>query len=287
MTHSAPHTALTAALQWQVENGVTVALSDTPTDKTCLPPPVLMAQEAPVAKPIKHTSLSPASEPMGSVAARLAAEDAALKATNIDELASALRNFDGLAIRSTATNCVFADGNPQADIMVIGEVPGAEEDEQGKSFVDTSGQFLDTLLQYIGLHRHNTDPHTSLYFTNIVNWRPPGNRTPTPQEMDISLPFIERHIALVKPKILLLIDKAPTQSLLRTTDGIMKTRGDWHNYTPTHKDNQDLLGNQPILALPLFHPSFLLRTPNHKKTMWFDILTLQQKREELGLCAKM
>lgn len=282
MTDPAPHTALIAALQWQVESGVSVAIADTPTDKTALPPPIASLPPAPEVK-----AAPPTSTPMGSVAARAAAEDAALKANTLEELAAALRGFDGLSIRETATQCVFADGNPQADVMVIGEAPGAEEDEQGKPFVGASGQLLDKVLSYVGLRRQTDDPHQALYISNIVNWRPPGNRTPTPQEMDISLPFIERHIALVRPKILLLVGNVPMRALLRTTDGIMKTRGTWHDYTPTHPDNMSLLGGQPILALPTFHPAFLLRNPNHKKTVWFDILTLQQKREELGLCAKI
>ncbi|MES2729332.1 MAG: uracil-DNA glycosylase [Pseudomonadota bacterium] len=275
MIDNAHTQALIAALQFQVESGVASAIADVPVDKTVMAVPSLPSEMPP---PVQRAS-AVASEPMGSVAATLAACAAASQANTLEELEAAIRAFDGLAIRQTAMNCVFADGNPKADVMVIGEAPGADEDMQGKPFVGASGQLLDKVLSYIGLSRTAADPANAVYISNIVNWRPPGNRTPTPQEMDISLPFIERHIALVKPKILLLVGNVPMKSLLRASGGIMKMRGQWHNYPVSPGES--------VATIATFHPAFLLRSPNHKKTVWFDILALQQKREELGLCAKM
>ena len=313
MSNDAGHneaSVLAAALDWQLEQGIDTPMGDTPVNR--LKPPAIAPtaalprdnqrdnqpraqQTLPPQDFTRDMSSMPPDMPqaargrpsstamLGSAAARVAAEKAALAANTLDELRQALTAFDGLSIRETALNCVFCDGNPKADIMVVGEAPGGDEDVQGKPFVGASGQLIDKYLSFIGLSRQETDPHKAVYISNIVNWRPPGNRTPTPQEMDISLPFIERHIALMNPKILLLVGNVPTKTLLQSKDGITKLRGNWQQYQPTHADNQALLGNKTILTMPTLHPAFLLRAPQNKKTVWQDMLTLQQKRIELGL----
>lgn len=285
--------AYAAALQWQLENGVDLPVADAPVDRTTaaqIVSPKAMAAALPQAEPPRPMSKPMTPPPpdralMGSAEAKVLAEKLALAANTLPELEAAIRAFEGLSVKATAMNCVFCDGLATAPIMLVGEAPGADEDIQGKPFVGASGQLLDKLLGYIGVSRKNEEPSRAVYISNILNWRPPGNRTPTPQEMDISLPFIERHIVLAKPKILLLVGNTPTKALLQSKDGIMKLRGTWHDYVPTHPENRAALGDHKILALPTFHPAFLLRNPNHKKTVWFDFITLQKKREELGLAA--
>lgn len=226
-----------------------------------LPPPVMAARSTPVAQALLPDTIM-ASPEARSEAARLAAE-----AKTLDELKAAIAAFNGLAIRKTATNLVFSDGNPLALIMVIGEAPGADEDLQGKPFVGASGQLLDKMFATIGLSRQNETSETSLYISNILNWRPPGNRTPTQQEIVISLPFIERHIELVKPKAIVLMGGVSTKALLKTDEGITRLRGKWQKY-------QSAYGIIP--CLPMYHPSFLLRTPIQKKQAWIDLLLLAE-----------
>ena len=192
-------------------------------------------------------------------------------AQTLDELRAAIAEFDGIQIRRHATHLVFADGNPKARIMVVGEAPGADEDRLGKPFVGVSGQLLDRMFQAIGLSRQAEDPVQSLYISNILNWRPPGNRTPTPAEIDLSLPFIERHIALVNPDILFFAGGVATKALLATSEGITKLHGRWVDYTPQTPVGPD----HPVRALPSYHPSFLLRTPLKKREAWGDLLTIQ------------
>ncbi|MBI1326316.1 MAG: uracil-DNA glycosylase [Alphaproteobacteria bacterium] len=213
------------------------------------------------------------------IATGAAIEDAvklARAANTLDELATAIAGFEGLALRKTAMNMVFADGNRNAKIMLVGEAPGADEDRQGKPFVGVSGQLLDKILAFIGLSRAS-----NLYISNILNFRPPGNRTPYESEMDISLPFIERHIALVNPAILLLAGNTSLKTLLRKTEGITKLRGKWQKFEPKYPE---LFDTPPdILCLPTYHPAFLLRSPDNKPHVWQDILALLQKMRELKL----
>lgn len=270
------------AMEWYLDNGVTDILEDEPVDKT-----VMMQESKPVStmpepktETAKPTPSREKAVPMGSAEARKTSEALARSAKTLDELKEAISSFDGLSVKKTALNMVFCDGNPKAPIMVIGEAPGADEDEQGKPFVGQSGQLLDRILAGIGLSRKAEDPAQAVYISNILNWRPPGNRTPTPAEMSIALPFIEKHIQLIGPKILILVGNTPMKSLLDTKEGIMKMRGRWHDYKPV-SDIGDLA--QEILALPSFHPAFLLRNPMQKKTVWQDMITLQKKRVELGL----
>lgn len=184
-------------------------------------------------------------------------------AASIEELRAELEAFEGCALKHTAMNLVFADGNPAAKIMLIGEAPGADEDRQGRPFVGVSGQLLDRMLASIGLDRTNT------YISNVLFWRPPGNRSPTDGEIAACLPFIEKHIALAKPEILILLGGVPTKTLLRTKDGIMKLRGRWTDYTPP--------GGTPIRCLPTLHPAYLLRQPAAKRQAWHDLLLVKQE----------
>jgi DNA polymerase len=191
----------------------------------------------------------------------MAARDSARNAATLDELRTLLDRFDGCPLKTTATQLVFADGNPQARVMLVGEAPGRDEDIAGLPFVGRSGKLLDRMLAAIGLDR------TSVYIANIVPWRPPGNRTPTPQETQICLPFIRRQIELADPDILVCLGGPSAQGLLGIKDGIMKARGRWLAYHT---------GSREIRALPTFHPAFLLRSPLQKRFAWRDFLAIKK-----------
>lgn len=192
------------------------------------------------------------------------ARAAADKCNNLEELRFALENFDGLSIKKTATNLVFADGNPKADVMAIGEAPGANEDEEAIPFCGVSGRLLDKVLASIDLSREK-----NLYITNSIFWRPPGNRKPTSEESEVCLPFVEKHIALIKPKIILLVGSTSAAALLKSTETISRLRSKFYEY------NNDYL-EKPIPVAVIFHPSYLLRQPLQKKTVWFDLLRMQK-----------
>lgn len=183
---------------------------------------------------------------------------------SLDELKEALETFEGLSIKKTATNLVFADGNPKADIMAIGEAPGANEDEEGIPFCGASGKLLDLILATINLKRAE-----NLYITNSIFWRPPGNRKPTPEENAVCLPFVEKHIALIKPKLILLIGATSAGALLNSTETISRLRTKFYEYNNQYLDT-------PIPAAVIFHPSYLLRQPLQKKTVWFDLLKIKK-----------
>ena len=194
-------------------------------------------------------------------AAIMAAREAARTAANLDELRALLENFEGCSLRNTATQLVFADGNPEGRVMFVGEAPGHEEDISGRPFVGRSGQLLDRMIEAIGLDR------TKVYIANVVPWRPPGNRTPTPQETAICLPFIRRQIELADPDILVCLGQPSTQTLLGTKDGITRTRGRWFKFDT---------GRREIRALATYHPAFLLRSPLQKRLAWRDFLALKK-----------
>lgn len=279
---------LSAALQWHLDMGVDEPLMDAPVDRTAMP--ALPKREAPATTAVPRAPsassppphVAPATSPVdvpGAAAARAEAEKLAKSATTLDELRAALQGFDGLAVKKTATQMVFADGNPAAPVMLIGEAPGADEDRMGKPFVGASGQLLDKIFACIGLSRAAEDAKDAVYISNILNWRPPGNRTPSPAEVDIALPFIERHIALVQPKILIFCGAVAAKGLLGRTEGISKLRGSFHDYTPLTAD----MGGGTIPVICTYHPSYLLRTPSQKKAVWADMLMLQEKLREIGL----
>lgn len=191
------------------------------------------------------------------------AREAARRATTIGALREALEGFNDCGLRAGARSTVFADGNPDADVMLIGEAPGRDEDRQGLPFVGRAGQLLDRMLTAIGLDR------TTCYITNIIPWRPPGNRTPTPLEIEQCRPFVERHIALADPRLIVLMGNVSTKTLLQTTRGILSIRGTWSRYHP----NSDI----DVPALPTLHPAYLLRNPAQKRLSWIDFLSVRAR----------
>jgi DNA polymerase len=199
--------------------------------------------------------------PLSPDSAVMAAREAARNAASLDELRGILDRFEGCALKATATQLVFADGNPNARVMFVGEAPGYEEDRQGLPFVGRSGKLLDRMLAAIGLDR------TQVYIANIVPWRPPGNRTPTPQEAAICLPFLLRQIALCDPDVLVCLGGPSAQTLLGVKDGILKMRGRWFNFAS---------GTREIRAMPTLHPAYLLRTPIAKRLAWRDFLAIRK-----------
>ncbi|HYL32222.1 MAG TPA: uracil-DNA glycosylase [Stellaceae bacterium] len=192
------------------------------------------------------------------------AKELADAAKDLAALRAAVESFDGCSLRRTATHTVFADGNPDAPLMLIGEAPGADEDRIGLPFVGRSGQLLDRMLATIGVRRTE-----NAYITNVLFWRPPGNRKPTPEETAICLPFVWRHIALKRPKVVVLCGGTATATLLNRNDGITRLRGRWFDLIVPD------LG--PVPALATYHPSFLLRAPAHKSESWRDFLVIQSK----------
>ena len=200
-----------------------------------------------------------------------AAQSARLLAARADTLAAleaAIAGFDGCALKRTATNTVIADGNPAAPVMIIGEAPGADEDRIGRPFVGRAGQLLDRMLAAIGLDREG------VLITNVIYWRPPGNRTPTTDEIAACVPFVLRHIALVRPKVLVLAGGTAARALLPPGPGITRLRGRWFDLAVPGLD-------QPVPTLPMFHPSFLLRAPERKREAWRDLLALRARLDEL------
>jgi uracil-DNA glycosylase family 4 len=183
----------------------------------------------------------------------------------LEGLKKELDSFEGCALKKTAMNLVFSDGNPQADIMLIGEAPGADEDRQGKPFVGMSGQLLTKAFKAAGFDREK-----DLYISNTVFWRPPGNRQPTSQELESCLPFTQRHIALIQPKLLILVGGTAVKALLNTNEGITKLRGKWFDY--------EIPGlEKPIKTTAIYHPAYLLRSPGRKKDMWMDLLKIKKE----------
>jgi DNA polymerase len=199
--------------------------------------------------------------PAAPEAAIMAARESAGSAKDLEELRALLAGFAGCTLAATATQLVFADGNPQARVLFVGEAPGRDEDIAGLPFVGRSGKLLDLMLAAIGLDR------TKAYIANVVPWRPPGNRTPTPQETSICLPFIRRQIELANPDIVVCLGQPATQTLLATREGITKTRGRWFKYDT---------GSREIRALATYHPAFLLRSPLQKRFAWRDFLALKK-----------
>ncbi|MDX8512274.1 uracil-DNA glycosylase [Mesorhizobium captivum] len=198
----------------------------------------------------------------------LLARQLAASASTLDELRQHMAAFDGCNLKFTAKNLVFADGNPNAELMLVGEAPGRDEDLEGLPFVGRSGRLLDRMLAAIGLDRN------SAYIANVIPWRPPGNRTPTPHETEICRPFIERQIELVNPKVLVNLGGPSAKTLLNTTEGILRLRGNWRVHTTA--------SGVAIPAMPTLHPAYLLRTPAHKKLAWRDFLEVKAKLRALG-----
>lgn len=283
LTHQSAQNSLIAALNWLADQGVDCLLQDEPADRTAMkasireelqiPLPEKQAPRSQEHAAIGHPVTTGAAF-LGAGPARAEALKLAQGASTLEELNKAIQEFDGIAIKKTASNLVFSDGNPQAHIMLVGEAPGADEDRQGKPFVGESGQLLDKILATVGIYRKNDDPTQSIYIANILNWRPPGNRTPSPEEVEVSLPFIERHIQLVAPRYLILCGGVSAKALLGRAEGISRLRKTWHDYTP---QTAELRAEKSIPALATYHPSYLLRTPAQKKLVWADMLEMTQK----------
>ena len=262
---------LEAALLLQLEWGVDEALEESPQDRRAKQ--LAPATAAPPAARVQRTwgrdaqaerdTLLPAGG--GAVAE---AEALAAAADTLEALRAAIAGFGGLSLRETATNLVFADGNPQAPLMLVGEAPGAEEDREGKPFVGASGRLLDRMLASIGLDRHGSG-WGSFYVTNVLAWRPPGNRNPTDNEIALSLPFVRRHLALVRPKLVLLVGAVAVRSLTGAREGITRLRGRWFEVPVAG------LGTVPALAT--LHPAYLLRNPGAKKDAWADLIALRRR----------
>ena len=197
------------------------------------------------------------------------AQELAAKADTLDALKSQIEAFEGCALKRTARNTVFSRGSRDARVMIVGEAPGKDEDEQGHPFAGQAGQLLDRMLASIGLGPDE------VYISNILNWRPTGNRTPTQEEVELCLPFIERHIALKSPDILVLAGGIAAQALLRSPTGIMRLRGQWHDYAVKAADGSE--AGRTIPALAMYHPSYLLKRSPDKQHAWQDLLQLEQK----------
>jgi DNA polymerase len=261
-----------ADLAWLVEAGADEAIDAAPVDRLAARPatPAAIPPAAAPAAPARPTARAPAPAPAPAAAPLSSTEEAlatarelAQAAGTLDQLKAALAGFEGCALKHTAMNLVFADGNPEARVMILGEGPGAEEDRQGLPFVGASGQLLDRMLAAIGLDR------SSAYITNLLFWRPPGNRTPTGTEIAACLPFVERHIELVDPAYLLLVGGISAKTLLGRSQGILKLRGHWAHY-------QHAGMVRPIPALASLHPAYLLRQPGQKRLAWRDFLALRE-----------
>ena len=252
-------------IDFYLEAGVDAALGEQPVDRfaaaTAPAPPVRSPQPAMPAPNLEIKGRAAPVVPAVPEEAAMAARAAAKAAKSLDELRAILDKFDGCALKATATQLVFADGNPQAKVMLVGEAPGRDEDIEGLPFVGRSGKLLDRMLAAIGLDRG------SVYIANIVPWRPPGNRTPTPQESQICLPFILRQIELADPDILVCLGGPSAQTLLGIKEGITKTRGRWFSFDT---------GKREIRAMPTFHPAFLLRSPLQKRFAWRDFLAIKK-----------
>jgi DNA polymerase len=273
-----------ALLQWYAESGVDEALDPTPVDRFALArqlaaarpdtgPPERIAARSGAAPPRAQPPRAPVPQQVrpdlratGEQAVR-DAKTIAEQANSLDELAAALAEFNGCGLKETAKNLCFYDGDPAARLMFIGEAPGRDEDLQGKPFVGRAGQLLNKMIQAIGLEREE------VHITNIVFWRPPGNRNPTPVEAAVCRPFTDRQLALVKPQVIVFLGGAAAKAMLDTTDGIMRLRGKWRSFEAPHGR---------IDALATLHPAYLLRNPAQKRLAWRDFLEIRKRLDETG-----
>jgi DNA polymerase len=284
-------TDMQALLAFYMDAGVDAVLGEAPVDRFAAEAPQLRTPPAPVddapfpspdAPPRTRAPLNRPGNgganplrsgpppntldaPPAPDAAIMAAREAARSAASLDALRAMLERFEGCGLRFTAKRLAFADGNPRARVMFVGEAPGREEDLEGLPFVGRSGQLLDRMMAAIGLDR------TTAYIANVIPWRPPGNRTPTPQESQICLPFVKRQIELADPNILVCLGGPSAAALLGIHDGIRKSRGRWHVYHT---------GTREIRAIASFHPAYLLRTPLEKRFAWRDFLAIKKALAE-------
>jgi DNA polymerase len=263
-----------STLNWLIEAGADEAVGEIPVNRLVArpAPPTPMpknpaAPRADFAPRPRAESPTPAAPLSGDGISDAMA--AAAAATSLADLKSALENFEGCALKRSASNTVFADGVPDAGVLFIGEAPGRDEDRIGKPFVGRAGQLLDKMLASIDLDRSR-----NCYITNVINWRPPDNRDPSPEEAAICLPFLRRHIELVNPGIIVLLGAVAARHVMGITEGIMRTRGRWMEYR---------VGDAMVPVMPTLHPAYLLRQPAHKKLAWRDLQAVASRMEALGL----
>ncbi len=250
-----------ALLEWQLELGAVDAIGNDPVDRYALE----TAKPAP--KPATDAGTPRPAQPAPEVDAVAIAKAAAASASDLEGLAAAMQGFEQCELKRGARNFVFCDGQPSARVMIVGEAPGREEDRAGKPFVGRAGQLLDRMLDAIDLGRAHDDPARAVYITNVLPWRPPSNRTPDAAEIGMMLPFLERHIALADPDLLVVMGNTPCQALLGRT-GITRIRGNWATVL-----------DKP--CLPMFHPAYLLRNPIAKREAWADLLDLNARLREI------
>ena len=282
-----------AVLKWYAEQGLDETIGEDAVDRFALKPsapPAVAGAVAPVtmtprpvgSPPQARPDLSPrapaapprAPVPLESPQLVEDARELARRCNTLAELEAAVRGFEGCALKRTAKNTVFADGVAGAPVMVVGEAPGADEDRLGKPFVGVSGQLMDRMMESIGLSRTG-EGSAAFYITNILFWRPPGNRTPTLAEQAMCLAFTRRHIELARPKVLVLAGGVAVKAVLDTAEGITRLRGKW---TSVRLDD-----GSEVPAMPTFHPAFLLRTPASKRQSWSDLLAIDKRLRELGV----
>ena len=264
--------AIRALLEWYTLAGVDQAIDHAPRDRYREAADALAMAAKPSPAPERATAAAPAPPPPAAPAdlllppgdATWSAQEIAGACTSLDRLVAAVRAFDGCALKRTATNTVIGDGNPQAALMIVGEAPGAEEDRQGLPFVGPAGRLLDRMLAAIGLDR------SAVYITNMLPWRPPGNRSPTAEELAICQPFLERQIELIAPRILVLVGGIAAKALLNRREGITRLRGQWFPFSTPRMEGT-------IQATATFHPAYLLRTPSAKREVWRDLLEIEDK----------
>ena len=267
--------AALALLQWQIAMGADEAIGETSRDRLTPPATPMALAPATAATHARSPAAPRAAAPPAIVTpppalseslaeAAQSARALAQTAATIEALAALVHEFDGCPLKRTATNTVFIDGNSAARLMIIGEAPGADEDRLGRPFVGRSGQLLDRMLATIGLDR------SSVQITNVIYWRPPGNRKPTSNEIAACLPFVLRHIALAQPRAVVLAGGTAAGALLPYSEGITRLRGRWCELAVAGLD-------APVPVLPMFHPSFLLRSPERKREAWRDLLALKAR----------
>ncbi len=254
MIESLTHRELRLCLEWQAELGIDEAISETPVNRYELAAAAPRPAPPPAAAP---ASTAPAEAGPGPVEA---ARAAAAAAADLESLRAALGAYEHCELKKGAKSLVFADGRPGARVMIIGEAPGRDEDRMGRPFVGRAGQLLDRMLGAIGLSRTAPDAVEAVYITNVLPWRPPQNRDPKPDEIAMLLPFLERHVALARPEVLVLMGNAACQSVLQSR-GITRLRGSWTQ-------------GFGLPVLPMFHPAYLLRNPHAKREAWADLLEL-------------
>ncbi len=258
--------AARAALEWQIEAGADEAMLDAPLNRYDLAQPAPAASPAPSAPDQRPpVPMRPAAPDPGEQLAAAVAEARRLagSATDLPSLAAAMGAYGHCELKLGARNTVFSDGDPAARVMIIGEAPGREEDIRGKPFVGAAGQLLDRMLDAIGLDRSAGGADRAVYITNVLPWRPPGNRTPDASEIAMMLPFLERHVELAAPDLVVLMGNTPCQAVLGRA-GITRIRGTWIEAL-----------SRPVL--PMFHPAYLLRQPLAKREAWADLLSLRAR----------